>query len=441
MLINSSARLSLVQEAQNEIDQELGAIPLDDFYRTKLTSSWERARSAVAYRELGPFSSEAFQALPVMSKDSLKRAPWDYVVANLDEAAKYYETTGTSGLVTPTPRTVEDIVWNAISVASAWRELIGTGDRVLILLPSDLVPVADLIVSVCEYLEVPHAKAYPFATGITDWDRLVGVFRAFRPTVVFAAPGVVVQFTRLVKQRGLLAELREPVRSLMMLGEVSTDPMRDRIGSWWEARCYDISYGSTETGTLAASCADGSLHMLTATNYFELHTDHGAEPLVLDDDQTRTGNLVVTPLNLYARPLLRLDTGDRVTVGVSCVCGSVQPTVMIHGRGSDGLTLYGVGLTPRVVEEIVYGVTMATGYLIEMDVAGEYGRLLLERDFDVDRVTEADQRAAVRNATAERLGIQWDDIVFVNALAVTTKSGGSQKSWKRSNIRIVEPVA
>lgn len=441
MLINSRARLSLVEEAQNEIDSESDRVPALAFCERKLAEVWDRARSAVAYRELGPFSPQAFQAAPVTPKEALKQAPWDYVVADLDEAAKYYETTGTSGVVTPTPRTVEDIVWNTVSVATAWRELIGTGDRVLILLPSDLVPVADLIVSVCEYRGVPHAKSYPFATGITDWDRLIGVVRTFRPTIVFAAPGVAIQFTRLAKQRGQLAELRESVRSLMMLGEVSTDPMRDRIGTWWDARCYDVSYGSTETGTLAASCVDGSLHMLTATNYFELRTEAGIEPLVLDGDRPRTGNLIVTPLNLHARPLLRLDTGDLVTVGAGCVCGSAQPTVMVHGRATDGLTLHGAALTPRVVEEIVYGVTTATGYLIEIDSAGEYGRLLLERDVDADRAVEADQRAAVRHATAERLGIDWDDVVFVNTLAVTTKSGGSQKSWKRSNIRVVEPVA
>jgi hypothetical protein len=156
---------------------------------------------------------------------------------------------------------------------------VASGDRVVILLPSDLVPVADLIVNVCEYRGVPHIRAYPFATGITDWDRLIGAFRSFRPTVVFVAPGVAVQFTRLVKQRGHLAELRESVRSLMLLGEVSTGPMRARIGTWWDARCYDISYGSTETGTLAASCVDGSLHMLTAANYFELSTESGIEPV------------------------------------------------------------------------------------------------------------------------------------------------------------------
>jgi phenylacetate-CoA ligase len=106
LLISSRARLSLVEEAQADIDSESDKVPAPAFYETKLVEVWDRARRAVAYRDLGPFSPQAFHAAAITPKDALKQAPWDYVVADLDEAAKYYETTGTSGVVTPTPRTV-----------------------------------------------------------------------------------------------------------------------------------------------------------------------------------------------------------------------------------------------------------------------------------------------------------------------------------------------
>lgn len=439
MLVRNKDMLSTLERARAEVSDHRAAPPARDFYDAKLARAWDRARRSAAYSKLEAYSPTAFNLLPVTPKEALKKNPWDYVAVGIDDTAKYYETTGTSGAVTPTPRTVEDVVWNAVAVAEAWGDLIANGDRVLVLLPSDLVPVADLVVSVCEYRGVPHARAYPFATGITDWDRLIGVFRAFKPTILVVAPGVAVQFTRLAKQRGLLTELARAVRSVMLLGEVSTAPARARLGAWWGARCYDASYGSTETGTLAATCSDGTQHLLTATNYFELHTAAGVEPLG-PGDTPRRGSLLVTPLNLYARPLLRLDTADEVTVGVGCACGSGQPTVTVHGRTQDQLTVRDAVLTPRAVEEIVYSVTTATGYLIEADTSGSYARLLLERDVDTDRTTEAAQSAAVQAVTDERLGARWDDVVFVNSLSVMTKSGGSQKSWKRSNVRIVEPV-
>lgn len=437
MLAASLASLDDLWRAVDELRAGRSTPPTSAFYESKLAKVWDRARGTVAYRNLGAYSPAAFAALPVTPRDALKRRPWDYLAVGIDQAVKYYETTGTSGTVTPTPRTIEDIVWNTVSVAEGWSELVGPGDRVLVLLPSDLVPVADLVVGVCEYRGVPHARAYPFATGITDWDRLIGVFRSFRPTVLFVAPGVAVQLTRLAKQRGQLDDVRSSVRSLMLLGEVSTAPMRDRLGSWWNARCYDASYGSTETGTLATSCVEGSLHLLTAANYFELRTETTVTPLL---DQAGSGSLVVTPLNLYARPLLRFDTGDRVVVGQGCPCGRATPTVLVEGRTTDTITLRGAVLTPRAVEEVVYGVTTATGYLIEIDAAGDYGRLLLERDVDADRSSEAAQAAAVQAATEQRWGVHWDSVLFVNALPITTKSGGSQKSWKRSNVQVVELV-
>lgn len=436
VLINSHERLAELCSAVDEMRAIDGSAPDGSFYDRKLAAVWNRAKKSVAYGNLGDFSVAALRELPVTTKDAIKAQPWDYIVADLVAAAKYYETTGTSGQITPTPRLAEDVIWNVASVSEAWRDVLADDDRVLVLLPSDVVPVADLIVNVCEHRGLVHTRAYPFATGITDWDRLVGVFAGLRPTVVFAAPGVAIQLSRLLKQRGRLADVSATVRSLMLLGEVSTTAMRERLGTWWGATAFDASYGSTETGTLAATCAHGNLHLLLAANHFELATHRGVFPL----SEVDRGRLVVTPLNLHARPLVKLDTGDEVTVAAGCACGSPAPVVTVSGRSSDALSLRGNALTLRAVEDVVYRASSSTGYLIELDSEGTYGRLLLERDVDADRATEPSQRDAVQDASATTLGLRWDDVSFVNTLPATTKSGGSQKSWKRSNIRIVEPA-
>lgn len=436
MLINTVQRLDLVATAVREIRALHGAVPPASFYRQKLAACLDRARGSRAYRHLPGL--DEFGELTVTTKGALKAAPWDFVVETPGaSAAKYYETTGSTGVVTPTPRRVEDIVWNVVSVAEAWRDVLapeGPGERVAVLLPSDVVPVADLVVGVCEYLDVPHVRAYPFATGICDWDRLTELWQTFRPSVVFIAPGVALQLTRTVKQRGLLAPLRESMRALMLLGEVSTPALRERLARWWDAASYDASYGSTETGTLAATCPRGQLHLLCATNYFELDTGAGIVPL----PESGSGSLVVTPLNLHARPLLRLDTGDEVDVGGGCDCPNAAPVVTVRGRGDDIMTVHGVELTPRSVETVVYSATSATGYLIEFDPTGRYARLLLERDVDAERDVERTAIEELQEVSQRGLGMRWDDVAFVNTLPATTKSGGSQKSWKRSNMRAIE---
>jgi phenylacetate-CoA ligase len=432
MLINTPERAAELLAARAEMRAHHDSTPHAGFYERKLRAVWERARQAPAHRDLGAFSAAAFAATAPTSKDALKAAPWDYV-ANRADAVKYYETTGTTGRVTPTPRLAGDIIWNTVSVAEAWRDVLADDDRAVILLPSDIVPVADLVVGVYEYLGRPHTRAYPFTTGICDWDRLVGLWETLRPTTVFVAPGVALQLTRLLKQRRALADLARSVRTVMLLGEVNTEPFRRRLAAWWDAAVYDASYGSTETGTLAAACPAGRQHLLTTANYFELDTDAGVTPL----PERGRGRLVVTPLNLFARPLLRLHTGDEVSVGGGCRCGRRTPVVTVVGRSTDAVEVRGVRLSIRGVEEVVYASTGATGYLVEASPAGEYARLLLERDVDWDRAAEPAARDSLRRASHRDLGVDWDDVVFVNTLPSITKSGASQKSWKRSNVRVV----
>jgi len=437
LLINSQDRLQELLEAQAEAKDHLDRTPTESFYEEKLRRVWERASGVAAYGMLGPFSMERFRRLRITPKDELKKRPLEFCAVTPDDADKYYETTGTTGRATPTPRLAADVIRNAVSVAEAWRPLLSEDDRVLSLLPSDVVPVGDLIAQVCEYLGLVHTRAYPFATGICDWDRLTGIWRTLRPTTVFVAPGVAQQLTRLLKRRGDLDELSASVSRIMLLGEVNTEPFRLRLGSWWGASVYDASYGSTETGTLATSCRAGRHHLMPATNYFELATDAGVVPLRAGV----RGRLVVTPLNMHARPLLRLDTGDEVTITDGCACGSPAPSVVVHGRSSDALVLGGAKVTVRDLEEVVYGVTGATGYLMEIDPDGTPLRLLLERDSDSDRSREQEMAEAVRAASKDSLRLSWDTVAFVNTLPATTKSGGSQKSWKRTNIRVVEKVA
>ncbi|KNB50246.1 phenylacetate--CoA ligase family protein [Streptomyces caatingaensis] len=434
MTLHTEKSVAALRRAEREMKENHRRVPTGEFYENKLSEVWQRACASPAYRGIGAFSMERFRRLPITPREHLKAQPLRYATVRPGDAAKYYETTGTTGVPTPTPRLVEDIVWNTVSVAEAWRPLFGPDERVAILLPSDIVPVADLVAGVCEYLGLAHIRAYPFATGISGWDRLESMWSTFRPTTVFLAPGVALQFTRLLAQRGRLDDMRGSVERLMLLGEVNTEPFRRRLGQWWEAVAYDASYGSTETGTLAATCPEGRQHLLPAATYFELDT--GGETVTLCEAER--GRLVVTPLNAHARPLLRLDTGDEVSVREGCSCGSATPVVTVHGRAADGLKVRGVSLSVRAVEEVVYGSTEATGYLMEMDKSGSYARLLLERGVGWSRGSEDEVGLRVQQTSRDLLGLEWDKVLFVNTLPANTKSGASQKSWKRSNVRLVE---
>ncbi|WP_323614320.1 phenylacetate--CoA ligase family protein [Pseudomonas putida] len=434
MLVHSDQDYGVLKAAERELQLQAGHVPDAAFYERKLQAIWTRAQHSAHYANIGPYSFPAFQQLPVTAKALLKGQPLEFCTVELGEAAKYYATTGTTGEPTPTPRLKEDIIWNAVSVASYWRAVLRPGSRVANLMPSDIVPVGDLIANVCEYLDVSHVRLYPFTTGITDWERVCNTFDTYRPTVLFIAPGVLVQLTRYLKQRELLHSFAKSVRSIMLLGEVNTQPLRERLARWWQCDVFDASYGSTETGTLAAVGQDVQMRLATATNYFELLLPDGK---LVTPAEGLTGRLVVTPLNLYARPLLRLDTGDSVTITSPWQPGQVSPALLINGRDSDSVRVAGVGLEIRAVEELVYGSCDATGYVIEVDRQADSAALILERDVVWDSSQEARLQAHLLERCEQHMGLRWSRVLFVNNLSALNKSGGSQKSWKKTNLRFV----
>lgn len=404
----------------------------------KLAMVWGRARSIAHYADEPGFAACDLAQLPVTSKDQVKSDPDRFARTDLSGVLKYYESSGSSGRTTPTPRTAADIIGNAISVAGLWRRSLGLEPRrVAALLPSDVLPVGDLVSAACEYLGHSLLRSYPFTLGICDWDRLEGLFLSYRPDAVFAAPGVLAQWTRVLKSRGRLAEVSASVRTVLLLGEVSLAAQRRKLGQDWNAQVLDASYGSTETGTMAAACEHGALHLLTAGHLFEIRDGAETRPLTIDQADAQggeqTGELITTTLNNYARPLLRYGTGDLVQVGAatSCPCGLSLPIVEVQGRGDDGIVWRGQSLTEHSLGSVVYEDSRLTGYLVQLRADGSQGRLVLEKDVEV--LADDDIAAAARRRCAAA-GLEWDDIVVVTQLPVTNKSGGSQKSWKRTNV-------
>jgi phenylacetate-CoA ligase len=399
--------------------------------REKLARLWDRVQMVPYYQRLPGFHERDLTRLPVTGKDVLKSRPADFLRTDLRAPAKYYESSGSSGRPTPTPRLAEDTITNVVGVSALWRRVLGAEpSRVAALLPSDVVPVCDFVASTCEYLGHPLLRSYPFTLGICDWDRLEELFVEYRPERVFAAPGVLAQWTRILKARGRLAEVSASVRTFLVLGEVSLPGQRRRLALDWDADVVDASYGSTETGTIAATCEHGSMHLLPHGHLLELRDAQGA---VRPARPGGTGELVDTTLNNYARPLLRFGTGDLVDVlAAECGCGLPLPTLRVHGRGAERVALGGAELTEHLVGSVVYDDARLTGYLIQLRADGTGGRLVLEKDVDVT-ATDDELGTAAAKRFAE-VGVVWDAVVVVSQLPTISKSGSSQKNWKRTNV-------
>ncbi|MNF01298.1 hypothetical protein D3C80_2002730 [compost metagenome] len=85
----------------------------------------------------------------------------------------------------------------------------------------------------------------------------------------------------------------------------------------------------------------------------------------------------------------------------------------------------------------MYGACDATGYVIEIDRQHDSAALILERDVHWDSHQESQLQAHLMERCAQQMGLRWSRILFVNNLSALNKSGASQKSWKKTNLRFV----
>ncbi len=436
MLLSHPQALQALKASQHELEQleqsHFALEKIESKKSEKLSRLWERAITAPYYEHLASIEPEQFSELPVTPKSIVKKQPELFLAKG--QQFKYYESSGTSGIPTATPRLAEDIVWNTLSVVSCWKRILQQDDQVATLVPSDISPVGDLVSNVCEYLGICMVRCYPFALGISDWNRVEQLFRRYKPTCLFVAPGVLLQFMRILKQRKSFTAIKESISKIMLLGEVSTSGLKQMLAKNWDATVYDVSYGSTETGTIAASCEDQQLHVLDHS--FILEIDDGFQILPLKPGLK--GELVVTTLNNYARPLLRYATGDlvEITSGSLQTQGLHLPVLKVLGRKDERIRIKDVALDIEILESQIYRVPGITGYMIEMDKSGQHAKLLLEKDIDFPSEREQQTTEILTKAFSEQ-GLYWDATHLLNQLPTITKSGGGQKNWKKTNLKIV----
>jgi phenylacetate-CoA ligase len=433
VLLSSAKALRALADVEAELELLDRAGYADDAVREvqerKLERLWRRAASTEYYAGLAGSGPPSLESLPVTPK-AVVRSRWrEFLVPEAATPYRYYETSGTTGGgPLPVPRLVEDVVWNTVTLASAWSKLVLPREPAAVLLPSDVAPVGDTVTAACEYIGAPVVRCYPYAVGICDFDREQEIFRRLRPRTVFAAPGLLMELMRALKRRGSFDDTTASVTRVLLLGEVATPSLQRLIARAWDAETFDVSYGSTETGTVAAACPANRLHLLPSAFVAE----------VGDEDVTRagpgaSGPLVVTTLNGFARPLLRYETGDTVTFSGSCPCGLASPTLSVAGRIGETVTVGGTPLDVSAVEEVVYGIDGLTGYLLEIgeDEAG----LVVERDVDCGSADE--ELASTAAATFAEHGVEFTSIRVVRQLSAVTKSGAAQKNWKKTNVRLV----
>ena len=181
------------------------------------------------------------------------------------------------------------------------------------------------------------------------------------------------------------------LRNIFLGGEVLPPAKQRFISQSWGGADVAQEFGCTEAGSLAGTWPDGTLRWWS---------DIALAEVLCDDGQVRrngTGQLLITPLWREAMPLLRYETGDRVTLDGND--GSEFPVVTFQGRGA---ALPG-GLTAGTVEEAFYD-ALAPGELLFWRASVDVAKTSVEIEPAPGVSISPARRTEIKESMAETLG-------------------------------------
>ena len=246
--------------------------------------------------------------------------------------------------------------------------------------------------------------------GTLPADRLLYLFREFRPTVTWTTPSYAWHLGETARAQGIDPAKDLSIRRIIVAGEPggSIPATRRAIEELWGAELYDF-YGISDIfGANAGMCREREgLHLVEDHHIIEVIDPATGAP-VPDGEK---GEMVLTTLRKRARPMIRFRTGDIVTRDASpCPCGRTHARITIHGRTDDMFIVNGVNVFPSDVEVVVRGIE---------EVTGEY-RITLHR---VDRLTRFDLEVEKRAGVAFSDGAVADRVKgeFRNRLGLTPR--------------------
>ncbi len=294
--------------------------------------------------------------LPMTEKDELRRSRsasdpiGTHLAAPMEELARIYSTSGTTGTPSYIPLTADDLDnWVRTSARSYAASGLARGERVITTYNAGPFVAGAALDSFARI----GACHLPVGTGNTE--RLMMAVDLLKPQAIVATPSYAQYLAEWGAARGM--DLPDcSVRSILVAGEPGggEPAMRARLESAWGARVTEAMgigdigasmWGECEEQQGMHFCARGFVH-------FELIDPETGKTVQLTDGAT--GELVYTHLAHRGAPLLRFRSRDHVVVRMgTCSCGRTSPRVRCIGRTDDMLIVRGVNVFPSAIREVV----------------------------------------------------------------------------------------
>jgi phenylacetate-CoA ligase len=299
--------------------------------------------------------TELLRRLPFLGKRDLAGYGQGAFTRQVGDFLHYYESSGTTGHPSAAPKALDDLIVNTINIGEMWGRILAPTDIALILINAPFAPAAYQFEKVLEYLEVMSFR--PWVDNITgDYTRVLRLVEQLGANVFIGPPSRLLEMVQFAHRNGLPAPRFD---RLLLMAEQTGPSFIRHLERLTGATAYVASYGSSETGTPAVTCEHRNLHLQPQSFLLELFDEHGARPVTGAADR---GELVVTTLDIPARPLIRYRTGDLVEIDATpCPCGLASPVLRTLGRSQDLLLLAENGIRQNDLENALWAAELDGG--------------------------------------------------------------------------------
>jgi len=363
------------------------------FRRLRQTIAYVKERSSY-YREklrgVDPeeiAGYEQFARLPFTAPEELQIQPQRLVCTSQQEIARIV-TLQSSGTTGPGKRlyfTREDQELTIDFFDHGMRNLVGPGDRVMILLPGQTPG------SVGDLLKIGLARlgAVPVPYGLVE-DPGEALAAALKEDVN-ALVGIPVQVLSLARHREGRA-LRGRLKSILLSTDYVPRALCRVLEDTWGCRVFH-HYGMTEMGLGGGvQCpARQGYHLREADLFFEIVDPVTGEPV----PDGVTGEVVFTTLTRTGMPLIRYRTGDLSRfIPEGCACGTVLESLdLVQGRLAGRVRLGNQALSLPEMDEVLFGLEGLVDYQVTL-VRGP-GKSVLQVEVQAGEGRAVDRDAVV----------------------------------------------
>lgn len=241
--------------------------------------------------------------------------------------------------------------------------------------------------------------------GRRNMDHQIRLTQVMGVTVLEHLPSHVLLYFEKAKQLGIDIK-KTKLRMVVGVGEGWAEAYRKKVEKEYGIP-FRSAYGLVETSVLAAECPEGG-GMHTAMDHFiiEVIDPETGKNLVPGEE----GELVITPLNNVAMPLIRYRTGDvgSVIPYQRCKCGNTHQKIsLVRGRVAQFIKVDGKRILPMDIEEVV-AITPGLGdeYQVILDSPGELKRLKIKAEIRPETQNREAVKKEMEEMTRRNLGIE-----------------------------------